>query len=526
MGQTSAATLAYHAEQAGLPQQTFDYSLQAGDEALQIYANAEAVAHYTRALGLGQLASKEQLIHVYRNCGRALELIGRHTEALARYEELAVLARERDDSAMQLASLLARALILTLDTPVHNSKQGLALAEQALVLAQTLGDRPSEAQALWVLMLACGFGQGDHLQAVDYGVRALALARELKMREQVAFILNDLGIFYPFHHAQWEASVAALEEAASLWEELGNLLMRAATLGMMGINAFLTGQYGRAATVLEESMRLRRSIQNMWGVAEAGVVWAYVCWEQGDFGQAIALASEGMRAGDQSGAYAGKVFGRLELGLFYSQLGAIDTGQTYGLEALRLGREHDQLFVAMSLAALAWIDSMQGNLPQAEATIAEARRALEQRISSPTEPHFVVLVGGLIALAQGDSAGANAAADEVIQMLAAMRLRLYLPDAGYLKGRALLAQGRRDEARAALEQARSVAEEMGCRRMLWPILFALSQVVADSKERQRLLAEAGATIDYIAEHIGDPQLRASFLNTPAVQAVLQATGDG
>ena len=70
-----AGELAYHAEQAGLPQQTFDYSLQAGDEALQIYANAEAVAHYTRALGLGQLASKEQLIHVYRNCGRALELM-------------------------------------------------------------------------------------------------------------------------------------------------------------------------------------------------------------------------------------------------------------------------------------------------------------------------------------------------------------------------------------------------------------------------------------------------------------------
>jgi class 3 adenylate cyclase/tetratricopeptide (TPR) repeat protein len=521
-----AGELAYHAAQAGLAQQTFDYALRAGDVAFRSYANAEAVAHYRRALELHHLASTEQLIHLYRNGGRALELTGRHTEALARYEELAELAHERDDSAMQLASLLARALIVTLDTPVQNRKQGLTLAEQALALAQTLGDRPSEAQALWVLMLACGFGQGDHSQAVDYGERALALARELKMHEQVAFILNDLGMFYPFHQAQWEASVAALEEAASLWGELGNLLMQAATLGMIGINALLTGEYGRAATVLEESMRLRRSIQNVWGVAEVGTVWAQVCWEQGDFGQAIALASEGMRAGDQSGAYAGKVFCRLELGLFYSQLGAIDTGQTYGLEALRLGREHDQLFVPMSLAALAWIDSMQGNLPESEATIAEARQALERRISFPTEPHFVVLVGGLIALAQGDWAGANAAADEVAAKLVAMRVRLYLPDAGYLKGRALLAQGRREEARAALKQARAVAEEIGCRRMLWLILFALSQAAADSEERQRLLAEAQATIGYIAEHIGDSQLRATFLDTPPIRAVLQALGGG
>jgi hypothetical protein len=107
-----------------------------------------------------------------------------------------------------------------------------------------------------------------------------------------------------------------------------------------------------------------------------------------------------------------------------------------------------------------------------------------------------------------------------------MRVRLYLPDASYLKGRSLLAQGRRNEARAALEQARAVAEEMGCRRMLWPILFALSQAVTGEGERQRLLGQAQATIGYIAEHIGDPQLRATFLNTPPVQAVLLATDGG
>ena len=97
---------------------------------------------------------------------------------------------------------------------------------------------------------------------------------------------------------------------------------------------------------------------------------------------------------------------------------------------------------------------------------------------------------------------------------------------GDWKGCALLAQGRRDEARATLEQARGIAEDMGCRRMLWPMLFALSQAVTDNEERQRLLGQAQATIGYIAERIGDPQLRASFLNTPPVRAVLQALGGG
>jgi hypothetical protein len=48
-----------------------------------------------------------------------------------------------------------------------------------------------------------------------------------------------------------------------------------------------------------------------------------------------------------------------------------------------------------------------------------------------------------------------------------------------------------------------VAEDMGCRRMLWPIPFALSQAVRDDEERQRLLGQAQATIGYIVERISD-----------------------
>jgi tetratricopeptide (TPR) repeat protein len=211
------------------------------------------------------------------------------------------------------------------------------------------------------------------------------------------------------------------------------------------------------------------------------------------------------------------------LGLFYGQLGAFDMGLAYTRDAVTLGRERDLLVLAQSLAGLAWIYCMQGNLGQAESTIAEARQALEKHIGFPTVPYFVGVVGGMIALAQGDWAGAYAAGDEVTCKLAAMRLGVYLPDAGYLKGRALLGQGRREEARVALEQARAIAEDMGCRRMLWLILFGLSQAVTDNEERQRLLGQAQATLGHIAEHIGDPQLQATFVNIRAVREVLGTT---
>jgi predicted ATPase/class 3 adenylate cyclase len=518
-----ASELAHHAAQAGLPQSTFDYALRAGDVAVRNYANTEAAAHYTRALELRHLAAPEQLIHLYRNLGRVLELTGRYPDALARYEELAELGRERDDSAMQLVSWLACALIMIFETPVGDLEQGTALAEQALALALAVGDRPSEAQALWVLMIAAGYGRLDYQQALRYGEQALEIARELNLREQIALILNSLGAYYPFHRAQWEASVTALEEAASIWEELGNLLMQASMLMQTGLNAYLIGQYDRAATIFEAAMRLRRSIQNAWGVAETAMFWALLCWEQGDFGQAIAFAAEGMRAGEQAGYVAAHGGCHYILGLFYGQLGALDLGLAHTLNAVALGREGLLLVLPQSLAGLAWIYCMQGNLHQAEAAIAEARRALEKNIGFPTVPPFVGLVGGMIAFAQGDWAGAYAAGGEVADMLTAMRLGVHLPDVGYLKGRALLGQGRYAEARATLEQARAVAEGMGCRRMLWRILFALSQAVTDNEERQCLLGQAQATIGYIAERIGDPQLQATFLNMPTVQEVLGTT---
>ena len=221
-----------------------------------------------------------------------------------------------------------------------------------------------------------------------------------------------------------------------------------------------------------------------------------------------------MQAADRGGYFANHFNNRSILGVILAELGAFEEGLERSRQTVAIAQAHDHAFVATSLAGLAWVYLMRGNLFEAAATLTKARQALERPVSFPSEPALVVLVDGLIALTRREWERADALADAVRSMLAAMHLRIWLPDAGYLKGRALLAQGRRDEARAALEQARAVAEDMGCRRMLWPILFALSQAIADSEERQRWLGQAQATIGYIAEHIGDPQLRASFLNTP------------
>jgi len=83
-----------------------------------------------------------------------------------------------------------------------------------------------------------------------------------------------------------------------------------------------------------------------------------------------------------------------------------------------------------------------------------------------------------------------------------------------------LALGREEAALESLLEARSIAEAIGSRRMLWRVLFALSELEADLTEAERLRQQARQIVEYIADHIDEVKLRQLFLNLPDVRAVL------
>jgi hypothetical protein len=101
-------------------------------------------------------------------------------------------------------------------------------------------------------------------------------------------------------------------------------------------------------------------------------------------------------------------------------------------------------------------------------------------------------------------------------------MRVYIPQVLYLQGQALLGLGQDDAARNLWLKALTEAEAIGSRRMLWQILVALSQLETDPTEVECLRRQAWQIVEYIANHIGTPELRASFLNLPQVKAALSA----
>ena len=187
--------LAHHFREAGDDESNLHYGRLSGDHAARLYANAEAITHYSGAIEAARRlgAHEEQLFgHLYPNRGRALELAGRFDEAESNYQEMRAQAEASGNRAVELEAAMSLTTLYATPTPKFDVADGRFAALEAVHLAQELGDRKAESKALWNLMNLNVFGGGDSREATEAGGRSLALAREIGAREQIAFTLSDL----------------------------------------------------------------------------------------------------------------------------------------------------------------------------------------------------------------------------------------------------------------------------------------------------------------------------------------------
>jgi predicted ATPase len=142
------AELAHHALAARWLGPAFHYSTVAGDEAARVYAHAEALEHYGRALVVAKqdpdVVSGEKLSQLFLRLGRTLELSSQYPQAVNHYAEMEALARERGDRSMELMALMAQMTPRATVNETFDPVQAEALSTRALQLAQSLGDQTVE----------------------------------------------------------------------------------------------------------------------------------------------------------------------------------------------------------------------------------------------------------------------------------------------------------------------------------------------------------------------------------------------
>ncbi len=510
-----AIQLARHYQQAGESEKALTYLIQAGDRAFSLYAQEEAVQYYSRALELGKrgLPDIEQIKHLYTRRGRALELGNQHALALENYDEMCRVARERRDIHLELAAIVAASTVYSTINASMNTDKGQALSEEALELSRKLGDRAAEAKILWNLTLV-NLMKENIPDAIASGEQSLKIARELTLREQLAYTLGDIGWAYnmigEFHEAELR-----LEEAGRLWREFDNLPMLANNLNLLLFGLCWAGKMEQALRAAEESYQISLSIKNhgteAWSRHWQGVIWL----DLGEVDKAFTALQESLDLAQEydNGLYV--IWFSSTLRLAYATLGAgqiaSDRYSAYRVPNPEISTSPAKTGVVVNYALF---EIATGQLDQAAST-------LQLCIPNGTVWDSALLYGqSKLAAAHEEFDKAIELADICLAMMHTHSIKRYYADTLLVKGKAHVRLGERDAARQALGLARSEAEASGARSILWQILALQADLEPDPLQSSALRESARQIVRHISEHMPDERLRNLFEASTDVRALM------
>src|SRR5205085_6631486 len=177
-----ASELAYHALLAGEAEAASRSSVQAGDEALAVFAVEEAIGHYQQARALLQELkqiqtelSAAEVERLYTHLGQAYAFQNAWDKAQEAYEELLAYAQHQRQFTLAIMTLNRLAILVA--QQANDKPRVQALLEDAWRMAETSSDQKALAETEWNRFQITAFVWEDPERAFPHGGQALSLAR-------------------------------------------------------------------------------------------------------------------------------------------------------------------------------------------------------------------------------------------------------------------------------------------------------------------------------------------------------------
>jgi class 3 adenylate cyclase len=356
--------LAYHYRQARAQGKELFYTRLAAQQAATMYANTEAVELYSRALALLEemetqtaepnrlYAIHSQRFEVFNERRDVLYRLGDFKAGTADAAALLPLAQQLADDPAWLIDALLQQPGVAYWTSREELNTGMALAEQALTLAQQLGDQRREMQCLHTISQQRHFLEDDKWD--EAGQRALELARQLNDQQYQVRILTRMGAAYSWSD-QPERGMEYLEAALPICQVLDDRITEVHLLNLLGLRAERLGDYNRLLVEHQEkALAISREIGYRWGEAEALVA-----------------------CGQTRGIYLGDFEGGL--------------AQLVRARQMREGLPHE----LAPLLRITQIQTMRAEYPAALTTLEQAYHKVEQSISDMMQAGLRLVAAGL-----------------------------------------------------------------------------------------------------------------------------------
>jgi tetratricopeptide (TPR) repeat protein len=508
-----APRLANHFDAAGDDARALKYFTLAGDRAAKQFANAEAIEHYTRALTIAKhtanLPNASSLLkHLYDQRGLALHSIANYHGALDNFTDMQTFAQQRGDRFLELHSLIEQAQMHAMFGPLLDPTVALKLGHQALTLNEQVQDGTAEARVNWVLMRAFAQTGLDPQQAVAYGERSIALARELKLEDQLAYSLNDIQYAYR-SNLQIQRAVDALTEARQRWRVIGQQHMLADNLNQAALIEFYRGNFNEAEKLTNESLVISAATDNIIQFTLCHFVQTLIAYERGEFTAAFTAMQPAINSTNPIFAGIGMI-----KALILMELNSLDLAITQMAAAQNLTEQFhlEAIFGAALYGEKIRLALRQDDLSAAIEALTQARQLPNYGANVNEFLGGDQLLQGEIelALAQKQIDRAEAKCDRDMSIARTLGARRLLPAFLQLRAQIHQARGQLDQASESLEEARSIAESIGSRTGQ---LFALIDLINLEKQRghdpARLLDQARPLARFLIDQCPD-HLRAGF----------------
>ena len=370
--------LAYHYDLSENESKKREYLEKAGEAAQAVFANEAAADYYRRLL---PLVSGTEQIEVLTRLGQVLDLIGEWDEASEFYRQ----ALEHAEQAGEVhRAATCRRAMGWLRRKQGQYGEAADLLRRARAGFEQLDDRSALSQ------VATELGElsrttGDYSEAKRWYDNALRLAASVSTSEQrlmaEAQALKGAGTLAA-QQGDNTAARALYEDSLSIRRELNDRPGVGALLSNLGVLAYYGGDYAAARALDEESLALFHEIGDRWSAATLLNNLGDIARDEGDFPRARRLLGESLVIRRRLGDLGGIAFSLNSLGDVLLDEGDLVAALPVLIESLSINRTlGDRAAMAYLLDDIAGLVAALGRAEDA-LRLAGAAEAAREMIGS------------------------------------------------------------------------------------------------------------------------------------------------